>query len=254
MSLVCITNDMHDLRPCTIKGQHQIDCDGWAYRWNEKHQRLEATGRPCHGCQPREARHGLLCWTCWESVQTAVGGYERLATLLTGIDRAVQRDNGGIRGQSLGYVPIPGVPLALEELESYIRDRHASVDVWVSNPDGAKNAVRFGRAYASALRSHPPEEVAHKINRTRCPACNRISLVWNPPVADGAEVTVICQNPECGQQLAQSSFETIAAIEKPDLTIAVIIDAGQPRNLTGAFAEPFDPTNPDHRALIEESA
>ena len=70
--LVCITNDMHDIRSCTVKDQHAANCDGWSYRWNETHQRLEATGRECHGCLPRNARHGLLCLSCWEGVVQAL--------------------------------------------------------------------------------------------------------------------------------------------------------------------------------------
>lgn len=248
MSLMCITNLMSDTRSCTIKGEHQIVCDHWQYRWNETHNRLEATGRECTGCLPVEAKQGHLCWNCWDGARAALGGYPHLQLMLTGIDRAVQADNAGVRGQSLGYVPIPGVPLTLEELRSYRKGAPASLIDWVATQEGSKNAVRFTRAYKAAMRAHPTEEVAHKIRRTRCTSCSQLSLQWKPPARLGENVTVNCSNPECLAELDQASFEKITAIEKPGLTVATI-PAGDwiPDQKD---EEPFDPTNPTHVELI----
>lgn len=218
--MYCITNDMPDVRSCTIRDVHQIICDGNQYRWNSKTERFETTGRQCKGCLPRESRHGLLCWGCWENVETAIDGYQKLTRMLAGVDRAVQRDNGGVRGQSLGYVPIASVPLMLDELESYVKGRPSNADVWVSTSAGAMNAVRFGRAFAAAMRSHPTEETAHRIRRTRCTKCRQLTLVWHPAPAFRSNVTVKCSNPDCGLEMDQTSFEAIAAIEKPEKKVA----------------------------------
>jgi hypothetical protein len=71
VTLICITNLMDDQHSCTLRGQHQITCDGWEYRWSTDQHLEVATGRECRGCQPREAKHGLLCWECWQTVLTA---------------------------------------------------------------------------------------------------------------------------------------------------------------------------------------
>ena len=248
MSLMCITNQMNDTRSCTIKDEHRIVCDHWQYRWNDTHNRLEATGRECTGCLPVKAKQGHLCWNCWDNARDALGGYPHLQLMLTGIDRAVQADNVGVRGQSLGYIPIPGVPLTLEELQSYRRDAPASLTDWVSSPEGAKNAVRFARAYRAAMRAHPTEEVAHKIRRTRCTSCSQLSLLWKPPSHFGDNVTVTCSNPECLAELDQASFEKIAAIEKPGLTGSAVLAGEWIPNQKNE--ELFDPTNPIHAQLI----
>jgi ribosomal protein L37AE/L43A len=255
MTLICITNIMDDQRSCTIRGQHQVTCDGWEYRWSVDRNIEVASGRECRGCQPKEAKHGLLCWECWESVSTAAGGYDILAMRLAGVDRAIVRDNGGIRTQALGSIPIPAVRLMLDELSSYLRGRPASLDTWVSTETGAKAAIRFGRAYASAVKNHPTEELAHKINRTRCTECGQLTLVWNPVERLGGDVVVKCSNPDCAATIDQTSFEKIAAIEKPDpeRPIEVILDAGQPRNQAGFFAEDLDPEKPEHQALLDAS-
>jgi ribosomal protein L37AE/L43A len=254
VTLYCITNTMDDQRSCTVKGQHELVCDGFEYKWGVEKQQEFATGRECRGCMPREARHGLLCWDCWETVQTAIGGYDLLAARLAGVDRAIVRDNGGVRTASLGSIPIPAVRLMLQELEHYLVGQNVNPDLWVASPSGARCAIRFGRAYANAIRNHPTEESAHRIRRTRCPNCNQLALVWNPVAAEGGDVTVKCRN--CAHEIDQASFEKIAAIEKPDTEVPaeVLIEAGQAVNSTGLFAEDFDPDNPEHVALVEDPA
>ena len=211
MTLVCITNDMTDIRSCTTKDAHLVSCNGWAYRWNDTRGREEATGKECRGCVPREARRGLLCWTCWESAEEALGGHELLRQRLAGVDRAVQRDNAGVRSQTIGYVPIPSVKLMFDELDSYLRSMTSSAELWVANKQGAVDAVRFGRAYAAGVRSHPTEEKAHRIDRARCTECRQMCLVWNPVARFGDEVRITCGNPECSLSIGQTSFELLDA-------------------------------------------
>lgn len=203
MTLLCITNTMPDTRPCTHKNQHTIRCDGNQYRWNEDRQREEATGRLCNGCLPRLAQKGHLCWGCWERVEQALTDWPGFARMIAGVERAVQRDNAGVRSQSVGYVPMSGTVLAVEEIRSYLRTLTGHVDVWVASAAGAADAVRFARAMSAALRTHAVEEKAHKLQRLRCPNCRQLSFNWNPPTAAGGRITVKCQNAACGKTITE---------------------------------------------------
>lgn len=264
MTVSCITNHMVDAGSCTRKGQHLSDCDGNEYQWVEVRQREETTGRLCGGCLPREARHGLLCSACWGKVQSAFEEWGPFSKLIAGVDRAVQRDNGGVRGQSVGYVPLPGTMLAVDEIESYLRTMTGSLDVWVSWEAGARDAVRFARSVAAAIRTHAVEERPHRVNRTRCTECRRLTLVWNPTTHPGADVTVTCSNPECGAELDHDSFEKVASIERPCCRKCAgdVCADGECRChdrtvpdgdwLPGkTVTQAFDPRDPKHQELLQ---
>ena len=225
-NLVCITNFMHETSSCVTKDQHAANCDGWQYTWNEKHERLEATGRKCRGCLPRPARHGLLCLSCWEALIQALSDWPAFAAKIRGLDRTVQPDNGGVRTQSVGWVNLPGTMLAIDEVNSYHRslseDYDGSLDQWVSSIDGAKDAVMFSRAVTRAKRTHQTEEPARALHRVRCPDCGQLSFVRTPPAGERLPVIVRCQNAECGKTITEndttigdeSKLVVIAAIER----------------------------------------
>jgi hypothetical protein len=239
MTLVCVTNDMTEIRSCTVKGEHQSNCDGFAYRWNADRERDEYTGRECRGCLPREARHGHLCLDCFMRWESAEAGYPSLSRALLGVDRAVQRDNGGVASSTLGYVPLSGIALMFDELESYHRGATPNT------LPGARNAVLFARAYEAAVKSYPIEERAHRIERTRCPRCNHLNLVWNPTRSEGGEVIVKCSNPECSGEFNQSQLEveTMRQVHKVETPL---LEGGQPVHLIPEDAEPYQPSRPEH--------
>lgn len=243
-AIMCITNQMHDFRSCTHRGAHTVNCDGGEYAWNEKRDREESTGRECKGCRPREARNGHMCLNCYEHVVNAMAEWGPFEEMIDGIDRAVQRDNGGISGQSLGYVPIPGTVLAVDEIWSYVKTMSGSIDQWVSTVVGAKDARRFARALEGALRTHAVEEKAHAVKRTRCTECKQLTLVYNPTVSLGGNVIVKCSNPACQHEMDQDSFDKIAAIEKPGIKISIRLPSGRDE-----FAEAYDPQREDHADL-----
>jgi hypothetical protein len=71
---VCITNDVADLRSCTLRGMHQGNCDGVARRYDVGTGQTILLTRPvfeeghvvreyvdCTGCLPRFAEVGYLC-------------------------------------------------------------------------------------------------------------------------------------------------------------------------------------------------
>lgn len=202
MSLVCITNDMHGVRSCTVSGEHSATCDGWR------------GSRECRGCLPRPAQHGLLCWSCWEHLIEVMTQWPRFAGLISGIDRAVQRDTAGVRTTAEGHIPIPATRLSVDECESFLKSYMGNADEWVSRVDGAKDAITFTRAAETAFRMHPIEEKAHRVTRFRCIKCGHVSLVWIPPQTAGDQVQVNCSTDGCDYVLDQSSFEIVADLEE----------------------------------------
>jgi hypothetical protein len=144
VSLVCITNDVRDLRSCVVTGQHTDFCDGDEWRWREDSSlslleqdpnfprwRLSRVERsvwdealkryvkvpvPCRGCLPRKAEHGLLCWSCWEKVLDAVKVATDMMTHLRSVDRAQQIDNAGIRTAAAWKLPLPNTWLMADEM------------------------------------------------------------------------------------------------------------------------------------------
>ncbi|QWT24954.1 hypothetical protein KPL76_06245 [Subtercola sp. PAMC28395] len=204
----CITNTMTDVRSCTVKDEHQIVCDGYEYRRNPQHGGEEATGRECRGCLPRIAQVGLLCYSCYDKVLHAYSAWtEDRRRILASIDRAVQRDNGGVRTAQEGYVPLPGTMLALDEVASYLRTDTGTFTEWLSKPEGAADSLRFARAVTAAQRTHELEEKAHRVQRIRCPKCQQQSLVWKPTMKPDDHVTITCQNSSCDAELDQPTFE-----------------------------------------------
>lgn len=200
--IVCITNSTPNIRSCVSKDKHVEGCTG------------ERRGKPCMGCLPRPAQHGLLCWSCWENLVLTLNRWPEFAALISGIDRAVQRDTGGVRSSSAARIPIPATRLSVDECESFLSTYKGNADEWVSRVNGATEAVQFTKAAESAFRSHPTEELPHRVKQTRCLKCSQNSLVWIPPAYLGDNVRVTCNNTECGYELDQSSFEMVAAIEE----------------------------------------
>lgn len=218
MALVCITNSMNDVRSCTVRGQHELVCDGWQYRYNRQTGREEATGRECKGCLPREAKKGMLCYSCWEKVEQAFADWTSdLENALGNNDRLVQRDNAGIRSQIVGYVNMPSTALALDEIRSYLRSCPATADLWVSTVDGAKDAIRFARAVPVAKRTFEIEEKQRQMRRVRCPKCKQQqpSLMRKPPEFFKDLVRVVCETPGCGKVITDiDKLVAIAKIER----------------------------------------
>lgn len=219
MTMFCVTNELTDeMRPCTRKGEHLTTCDTFEYRYNPGRRRDEATGRECKGCAPREASVGMLCYPCFEKVEQAFTDWSPwYADTIAGIDRLVQRDNGGIRSSAFGHIPLPGTMLAINEIESFLKSFPGTIEGWASTYFGAVDAIHFSRAVPAARRTHQIEEQAYRIARTRCPHCKQLSLVWNPPTKQGAEVNVKCQNAKCGHEISQDVYEVLKTVKTPEI-------------------------------------
>lgn len=213
-ALICITNHMDDVPSCVHRDVHDANCDTWEWVWNPERQRQEATGKPCGGCLPREARHGMLCHACYERLTTALDGVWPWLSAMKGVDVAVKRDNAGVRAKSGPPIPIPPVQLAVDEVTRALRSYPGDPDQWIAYTEGAQAAVRFTRAALTAIRSHPAKETPHRVRRVRCQECEQLTLVWRPPGFFGDTVTVTCSNDECGAVIDQESFEKVAEIEE----------------------------------------
>lgn len=280
MTLVCITNDLQDVRPCVVRGQHTASCAGLERRWAVVDARTgrETPGmslldpdrvmrrvlvnstaddavvlerddagkptkmvRPCGGCLPRKAEHGLLCWSCWTKTRDAFGMAVDMITHLASIDRAQQLDNAGIRGGDTWVLPVPATWRLADEMlmllghpqpglpsdatvweveaitERFFETIH--LESWVATHAGAESAVRFYLAMQHAMAQHPMEEYEHRVKNVRCPKCVRRSLLWKPPLAhlpDDAEngrVRVVCTTSGCGHEMDEGAYERIAQIE-----------------------------------------
>jgi hypothetical protein len=195
-TIECVTNAMPKIRACTIRDEHLPTC-------HDDH---------CGGCWPRPATRGYLCDTCFDRVDAALATADRLRIGLHGVDRAIQRDLAGAR--TLGpRVPLSTVALDLDAIASWQRHYRDDLLHWVSTPAGATQAINFARTVHTASKAHPLEEKPHRLPRTRCPRCNRLTLAWKPPTHFLDLVHISCLDDSCAFECDQQSFETIAEIE-----------------------------------------
>ena len=208
MSVVCVTNSMRGVKSCLTTGEHHDLCDGFR------------GGKECRGCLPRRAAKGLLCFSCWERVTLALSRWFTFAEVISGIDRAVTPENIGGGGKPGSRLPIPQTWLDVDETESYLAIYESvghDAKLWVSSMEGAKSAINFVISAERAFRSHPVEERAHRV-RTSCPSCQHKSLVWNPVLTFGGEVSVTCSFTGCGYVADQSEYELLALNESQTKT------------------------------------
>jgi hypothetical protein len=196
-TIECITNAIPKVRPCTIRDEHLPTCND----------------DTCGGCWPCPATRGYLCEDCWDRVDQALATADRLRIHLTGVDRAIQRDLHGTR--TLGpRLPLSTVALDLDAIASWQQHYRDDLLHWVSTQHGAEQAIRFARAVHTAAKAHPLEEKPHRLPRTRCPRCNRLTLAWQPPDHFLDLVHIRCLDTECAFECDQASFEAIADIEQ----------------------------------------
>lgn len=235
MSLVCITNDIPDLRSCTIGGEHAEHCNGYAIRWDRDTEQRIFTDAECKGCLPALAEKGLLCWSCWEKFRDGLTTAVDIITHLRSIDRAAQLDNAGVRTATGWVIPVPNTWRTADDLivmlghptpgfpsdagvwevdaitERYVDAVHP--DAWASRTDTAELAVRFNGTMHSALIQHPMEDYEHRVRNVRCYECKQRSLLWKPPLMFEGEVRVECTNPECGYVVDQSGYAQLSTFE-----------------------------------------
>jgi hypothetical protein len=253
--IVCITNDVRDLRPCVVKGKHLVSCDGFQYRWSvdptvspSDRDNWSPGGtripvmqggqyRECAGCAPRQAEHGLVCWSCWSKIEDAVAIAGDMITHLRSVERAQQLDNAGVRSASGWVIPVPntwrtadellmllgapapGLPVDTtpEQVERFVDDWvHVNPARWVASLSGAEEAVRFALLMQTAMAAHPMREYEHRVRNVKCYKCRQRTLLWKPPLMFEGRVSVVCTNPKCGAELDQTMYERLAVLEEAE--------------------------------------
>lgn len=212
MTLWCITNEVPDLRPCTVPNEHHEACNGWDYRWSEEAREETATGKPCPGCFPIRAEKGHVCGRCYDKIISAEATYGAWRPMMRGITRAITPEPTA--SHAIGYVPLSALALDEDAIQRARQSFPGRLDMWISTPEGAADAVRFANATRTAVKNHPTRESPRRLTRTVCPACRRPTLLWHPPEAAGADIRVSCADPACGHVLPDQSIEDVAYIEK----------------------------------------
>lgn len=233
MNLVCITNDIDDVRSCTVKGEHAANCDGMEWRYDRERECSYPTANECGGCLPQPAEHGLTCWSCWEKVREALKVAPDMITHLRSVERAQQIDTNGVRSSPNWIIPVPmtwrtadelimlaghpapGFPSSANVWEiDAITERYLDLidaNEWVSRVDGAEAAVRFFITMQQAMAQHPMADYEHRIRNVRCGECRQRTLLWKPPLAFEGQIRIACTNKECTFEVDDNKYTEIAA-------------------------------------------
>ncbi|WP_147305440.1 hypothetical protein [Subtercola boreus] len=134
--IVCITNDIPELRSCTIRGEHLDNCSGFVVRFDYRTNQVTHTNVECRGCLPYPAEHGFLCGSCAEKLDAALAGSVDLISHLRSIESG-PRDQTPTRAAPGSRVIVPASWMEADEL--YIALSAAavaySVDWQVEEPE-----------------------------------------------------------------------------------------------------------------------
>lgn len=219
MSFPCFTHYLHDVPACVHPDRHIDGEPHPAQTYNrDRGEYVDISpARPCRGCLPRRAEHGLLCWSCWEKFTDALNQAVDVITHLRSIERAATPDNAGVRTAAGWVLPIPATwrvadeliailgysarftspPFVREDFRGFPNDAsifeveaitERTIDAlhpgsMVTLEGGAERAIRFYRLMQTALRNYPRAEDEHRIQHIRCEECGMRTLLWKPPLA-----------------------------------------------------------------------
>ncbi|CAN5422116.1 hypothetical protein BH09ACT9_BH09ACT9_00350 [soil metagenome] len=103
--LVCVTNDI-PMRPCTIRGEHLDNCNGFVIRTDYQTGIVVQTDRVCNGCLPYPAERGYLCGSCAEKFDAALTVAVDLITHLRSTEQGA-KDQTGTRSAPGSRVIVP---------------------------------------------------------------------------------------------------------------------------------------------------
>lgn len=196
MNALCITTlGLPGIRPCA-ESAHRVTCPdhpGWA----------ENPGT-CWGCLPRAADRGHLCAHCYERTVAAVAGWHQFRLAIDEAEgRLVSPDAGGVKSATPGgYSNLSLVFLTVSECEGFLASRaHRTVDLWVQDEAGARDAIQFAHAAERAYRDLEVVEFERPVTRQRCPGCENLTLTGNPSREVRGLTIVECQ--WCGYVIDQ---------------------------------------------------
>lgn len=113
----CITNNVADLRSCTVRGVHKSNCDGFAREydpethqtalayemlWNPDTRENERILIECKGCAPRPAEHGLVCSAHFSKIENALEYLDGNRLLVDLVTHLWSIESGGTAPESEG--------------------------------------------------------------------------------------------------------------------------------------------------------
>ena len=177
-------------------GEHRVTCPdhpGW----------VEAQ-RPgvCRGCLPRGAERGFLCTACYERVVEAVIAWADFAAHVRAAGGRLVSPEGGAGSSPSGYSNLTLSFLTLDECERLLASRDGrTVDLWVHDEDGARDAIRFAIAAEQAYQSLEVEERERELVRERCPNCSRLTTYGHVTREERGVTVVSCDF--CGHELSR---------------------------------------------------
>lgn len=153
-------------------GAHRITCPdhpGWAE---------DLRPGTCRGCLPRAAERGFLCNPCYERTVNAIIRWADFAAHVRAADgRLVSPEAGGGSSAPKGYSNLTLSFLALDECERLLVSRDGrTLDLWVHDEAGARDAIRFAIAAEQAYQSLEVEEREQEIVRHRCEHCGTLAV------------------------------------------------------------------------------
>lgn len=166
MTLLCAAalGDVPGVRPCPPQDHMHLE---------------ECADDECQGCYPHLAEVGLVCERHYGWVKDAVDRWPRWFELAQASGgRLVTSEGGG--GQPLGYVPLAGVQLAIDECARHKASQQGRrPEVWLSDEDGARDGLLFARAAFAAYSTYEVEPTPAKVVRVPCPHCGEITIGMN---------------------------------------------------------------------------
>ncbi|WP_105033511.1 hypothetical protein [Cryobacterium aureum] len=242
MTLVCITNDLDDVRSCIVNGQHASNCDGMEWQYDREAECSYPTSNECGGCLPAPAEFGVLCYTCFEKTRGALKIALDMITHLRSVERAQQLDKNGVRAAATWILPVPNTWRMADELimllghpapgflstattedVKAVTEAQLDFDVneWVSREAGGEDAVHFFRTMQHALAQHPFADVEHRVQNVRCWECRQLSLVWKPPLEFDGPLHIACSTPACEFVVDPTLYAILAASQLDKVTSAI---------------------------------
>jgi hypothetical protein len=178
------------------RGEHRVTCPdhpGWAE---------EQRPGTCRGCLPRAAERGFLCTECYERTVEAIIQWADFAAHVRAADGRLVSPEGGAGSSPSGYSNLTLSFLSLDECERLLASRDGrTVDLWVHDEDGARDAIRFAIAAEQAYQSLEVEERERELVRERCPNCSRLTTYGHVTREERGVTIVTCDF--CGHELAR---------------------------------------------------
>lgn len=173
---------------------------------------LETCGTPEDhpGCRARLADRGFLCNMHFDRLEHAYARWAEFEARYEALEgeRAVRRDNAGVRTTSDGHANFAPGFLAVDEARRHLTTAqgHESLELWCGTPEGAGEAVQFAAAAERAYRAVEVEERPHRLRTDACPRfdCEGV-LVWTPPAWFEKPVQITCS--DCGTSVSQDAFD-----------------------------------------------